>query len=141
MAEIITLHPRADAPIVCPNFGKRPKGSPVIGLDALAHIGGAFDAARGMEAAREDDKRQQENFKRIRRELRAAERAALGDAKHVCPSLISNLAARVSWLATSAEHLAAEAKSYGLLKAAVQLREHAHLLETLGAELEPDQPA
>lgn len=134
MAEIITLHPRTDAPIqpLPPgepraHFGQR---RPILG-DLPGAVGAAF------QIAREADTKQQERIKRLAREARAA----LGDTKHVCPSLISALAARVAGLAAQADHLAAEAKSYGLLRAAVSLREHAHLIETLSAELEPEVSA
>jgi hypothetical protein len=90
----------------------------------------------GMEAAREADLAQQARIKALAREARNA----LDGGKSVHPSLVMGLAARVGTLATAAEQYAAEAKSYGLLKAAVQLREHAGLIEALAAELEADLP-
>lgn len=131
MAEIITLHPRADAPIQ-PAI---PRSS--FGQRKAFDLSGGIDKALDVALGREGDRAQQERIKTLAREARAA----LGDTKHVCPSLIVSLAARVGGLAASAEHLAAEAKSYGLLRAAVTLREHAHLLETLSAELEAEVPA
>ena len=107
-------------------FGQRK--TPVLG-----DLPGALNAALGI--AGETDRAQQENFKRIARDLREAG----GAGAHVCPSLILSIANRITGLANAAEALAAEAKSLGLLKAPVSLREHAGLLESLAAEIEAEQ--
>lgn len=131
-AEIITLRPHADAPVqpfsAAPaprsSFGLRPKIT-----DLPGSVGAAF------EIARDADKEQQARIKRLAREARNA-----FDGAHVCPSLVVSLAARVTGLATHALALAEEAKSLGLLRGAVSLREHAGLLEALAAEIDPTPP-
>lgn len=126
-ADVIPLRPRQDAPV-------QPIPRSSSGLRE-AVLRGGMDIGAGMEAARADDVSSKARI----RKLAAEARNAL-DGKHVCPSLIRGLAARVGTLASAAEQFSAEAKSYGLLKAAVQLREHAGLIEALAAELEADLP-
>lgn len=85
---------------------------------------------------RPSDREQQDRIKRLAREARNA----LDGGKHVDPSLIVSLAARISGVASHLEQLANEAKAYGLLKATVQLREHAGLLELCANEIDPTEP-
>ena len=118
---IIQLRPRAEAPV-------QPLPRSISGLRS-------HDEALGMEAAREADLAAQARIKALAREARN-----VFDSKHVCPSLVVSIANRAAGLAAAAEALAAEAKSLGLLKATVSLRDHAGHLERLAAELEADLP-
>lgn len=91
-----------------------------------------FGLRAAMDAAGDADARQRERI----RALAAEARNAFDGGKAVCPTLLVSLAARVQGLATAANLLAQEAKSYGLLREAVALQEHEHLLDTLSAEIE-----
>ena len=73
----------------------------------------------------------------LREPVSPAERAALGDRTHVDPSLMAELSAKVGIIAEMCERLSDQAKFLGDLRAAVTLREHQSLLETLSAELAP----
>lgn len=110
-----------------------------FGQRKVGFLAGGFaevlDTARGREQP--SDREQQDRIKRLAREARNA----LDGGKHVDPSLIVALAARISGVASHLEQLAAEAKAYGLLKATVQLREHAGLLELCANEIDPTEPS
>jgi hypothetical protein len=105
-----------------------------FGLLGTGGLERTLDAALGTE--RPEDRSQQSRIKAAAREARNAL-----DGKHICPSLVLAVANRATGLAVSAEQLAAEAKSLGLLKAAVTLRDLAHIAETLAAEIEAEQSA
>jgi hypothetical protein len=81
---------------------------------------------------RPEDRTAQQRIKALAREARNA-----FDKAHVDPSLRAELAAKVGVIAELCERAAAEAKFLGELRAAVTLREHQGLLETLSAELVP----
>lgn len=90
----------------------------------------SFGLRPAMELARDADREQQERIKRLAREARNAL-----DGRAVDPDLIRDLAIEVGHVAQQCEALAQKSKAWGALKAAVSLREHAHLIETLSAEL------
>ena len=72
----------------------------------------------------------------LREPVSPAERAALGDRSHVCPTLDASLSAQWELLAEMAEALAVKTKALGWLRQAVTAREIASICETVSAELE-----
>ncbi len=108
-----------------PHFGLRPATG-----EALFNI------------PRAEDKAEQETFKqegrdRIKRAaLSAAEAAALGSRKHICPTLDANLSARIGHVAQQARQLGEEARLLGHTKACVTLRDIESILETVSAEID-----
>ena len=102
-------------------FGQRK--TPVLG-----DLPGALNAALGI--ARADDKAQQENFKRIARDLRGATASA------VCPSLLKAKAGHAEGLSQALRALAAECTALGAIKQANTFSDAADLVELAGAELE-----
>lgn len=71
----------------------------------------------------------------LREPVSPAERAALGDRSHVCPTLDTTLAAQWEMLAELAEALAVKSKALGWLRQAVTAREIASIAETVSAEV------
>jgi len=71
----------------------------------------------------------------LREAVTPAERAALGDRSHVCPTLDATLAAQWEMLAELAESLASKTRALGWLSQAVTAREIASIAETVAAEV------
>jgi hypothetical protein len=125
-ADILTFPGNPGAPVqpIVPRseFGQRRQ------IESLA---GCLEGVRDA-LVRPEDRTAQQRIRALAREARNA----FDGGKHVCPSLKSDLAARIRGVAQQLEALSEEAKTYGLLTTRVALNEHAGLLEGEAALVE-----
>lgn len=144
-AEVLPFRPRGDAPIqrlpiaepeklfgeagefVPPSLGEYPSVTPRASFGTRPATGEALFNILQRHGGEDRVKRAA---------LNAAEVAALGDRKHICPSLDYSIAARINQLGALSRMLGEEARLLGHVKACVTLRDIESILETVSAEIE-----